>query len=343
MFSRRFLPAIAVLAALFATPHVFAQQTPVQDSKPEPPVSNPEWTDIPLQSAENSASATPTNVRQTNFDNFASCPISVIQQTVRELAHLKSAQDQSPLASLLDNIGAKTVNIANKTPNLISREVVVTERNNSKEHDDFSFLVLQHSFGKGSRVFDEYRVDVATGEKIQTEFAAQAPTSSESMSLRDLPVAGPASQGFFSTWLYFYPSNRKQFDFRYLGEQKINEHHAQVVAFAQKPALVELPTTFSFENQLFPVFMQGVAWVDAADFAILRLRLDLLMVPSTVPLRQFTVDSQFAQVNIAELNSPLWLPTQIVITTNLAGSIERETHTYSSYRLFRTRSKLVLK
>jgi hypothetical protein len=123
----------------------------------------------------------------------------------------------------------------------------------------------------------------------------------------------------------------------------MNGRHTQVVALAQKPALVELPTVFAFENQLFRVFMEGVAWVDATSFAILRLRLELLSAPATVPLRQFSVDSQFAQVSIAELTAPLWLPTQIVITTNLAGSTQRETHSYSNYRLFRTRSKLVLK
>lgn len=303
-----------------------------------------------MQPAQNSATPSPASMPYTNFPSFVSCAIPELARTVRELAGLKSTQDQSSLPSLLDKLGAKIAEMASKTPNLISHEAVLTERGRTKDHAEFSFLVLQHPLGLDSHVFDEYRVDVATGKKIETEFVDQAPKSSEAPSLLNAPDAqsiagsiGPASQGFFSAWLYFYPTNRSQFEFRYLGQEEMNGHDAQVVAFAQKPALVRLPTMVAFEDRYYEVFMQGVVWVDASDFAIQRLRLELLSVPAAVPLRQFSIDVQFGRISLAELPSPLWLPTQIMTTTSVAKLTLRETHTYRNYRLFRTRSKLVLK
>lgn len=348
MFCRRCLPAAAALTIFLFTLCAPAQQTPVPDHSTPP--DKPEWTDIPVQPAQNSASPSPAVMPSTNFPSFISCTIPELQRTVHELADLKSSQDQSSLPSLLDKLGAQIAEMANKTPNLISHEAVLTERGRTKDHAEFSFLVLQHPFGLDSHVFDEYRVDVATGKKIETEFADQAPQSSEAPSLLSLPdpqsisgSMGPASQGFFSAWLYFYPTNRSQFEFRYLGQQEMNGHNAQVVAFVQKPALVRLPTMVAFEDRYYQVFMQGIVWVDASDFAIQRLRLELLSVPAAVPLRQFSIDVQFGRISLTELSSPLWLPTQIVTTTSVAKLTLRETHTYRDYRLFRTRSKLVVK
>jgi len=107
--------------------------------------------------------------------------------------------------------------------------------------------------------------------------------------------------------------------------------------------MIQLPTRIELGNKTYPIFVQGVAWIDPSEFTILRLRLDPLSVPAALALRGFTVDIQFAQAAVADLPSLLWLPTQVTVTTDLAGSSTHETHKYSNYRLFRTRSKIVAK
>jgi hypothetical protein len=150
------------------------------------------------------------------------------------------------------------------------------------------------------------------------------------------------TQGFVNEWLYFYPLNQRESQFRYLGQQKIYGHHTLVVAFAQKPELVHLPVMFRYEDKTFPIFMQGVAWVDASDFRILRLHTDLLSPSPGVPLRVLTADIQFSQVQVAEFASPLWLPRAVVVHSSVGRLSIRENHRYSDYRLFRTRSKILL-
>jgi hypothetical protein len=361
LFCRRWLVAAVALAAFPLVPgELLAQQSPAPagNSQAPPPQPKPEWIDIPLQPPGETPAAAVSSLPEIKFPNFASCPIAEIQLAVPELAHLKAAQDQSQLTAFLDKIGAKTVEIARKTPNLVSHEAVVSEQNGFTTRADYSFLILQHVMVTGSRVFDEYRVDVATGDKLQTDFiekAAESAAPHAPPSLADVPPAGPilpqpqpqspgpVSQGSASAWLYFYPTNRSQLEFRYLGQQKMNGRQTQVVAFAQKPGSVLLPAVIGYNGQIYKIFMQGVAWIDPAEFRIERLRSDLLSVPAGVPLRQLSVDIEFAQMSIVDVPSPLWLPTQVVITENLAGSTARESHTYSNYRLFRTRSKIVLK
>jgi hypothetical protein len=360
LFCRRwFLIAIA----LAAFPHlwqalVFAQQSPDSAGAAQIPPSpaKPDVIEIPVQPAGDGDMLAPSvpSLPAVRIPNFTSCPIAELQQTVRELAHLKSVPDQSKLAELLDNVGAQTVESARKTPNLISHEAVVSERGGVETRQNFSYLVLQHSLGSEGIVLDEFRVDLKSGEKFQTEDIEKAAVSNSlgsSSSSLDLPSlrhslpgsdSPPMSQGFGNDWLHFYPSNRSESTFRYLGEQKMNGHRTLVVAFAQKPGSVRLPGLIAFENKTLPVYMQGVAWIDPSDFKIVRLRTDLLSPPAGVPLRQLTADIQFAEIRIAEITSPLWLPRQVVVTTNVGGMTLRETHMYSNYRLFRAHSKIRL-
>lgn len=347
MFGLRLLPATAVLAALFSTPHAPAQQTPKPDNANPTAATKPDWTEIPLQPEETPRVPTFPEIK---IPNFTSCPIADLQRLVPDLAHLEEDNNRPQLSSLLESIGSKTVSVANRMPDLISRERVITEQGNTKDLRDFSFLILQRPLGKDARILDEYRVDVATGEKIQTEFREKALQGAESPSQLNIPearalpgTAGPQSRGFVSAWLYLYPSNQDQLEFRYLGIQQVDRHPTLVLAFAQKPALVQIPTSFEFEDRNYPIFMQGLVWVDPSNFEILHERLDLLSAPRAVPLRQFTVDIQFSEISIAELPSMLRLPTRVVVTTDLAGSVTRETHTYSNFRLFRTHSKIVAK
>jgi hypothetical protein len=196
-------------------------------------------------------------------------------------------------------------------------------------------------------------VDLATGAKFEAAQIAKdadANSRAESSPLelpspsRSVPAGGgaPASQGFGSAWLNFYPLNRALSEFRYLGKQKMDGHATMVVAFAQKPASVKLPAKLFFENRTVPIFMQGVAWVDASDFRIVRLRTDLLAPPSGVDLRQLTADIHFSQIRIAESIAPLWLPREVTVTSDIGGATHREIHVYSNYHLFRARTKILL-
>jgi hypothetical protein len=363
LFRRRWFFA-ATLAALLHVwqPPVLGQQNPAPDAGTQtpPPADKPKPDEIPLtiygrEFPLPETQVVPTTAPQQVLPNYASCPLSSLRKEVRELAHLKPAKDQSQLPALLSKIGDKTVNIARKTPNLISNEYVVFKGEGRETRRNYSFLILQHPLDS-SLVFVEYRVDLESGAKMETDFGKTAPAKPlPPPSLSDLPTqcclpVGPApppeapvSQGFISQWLFFYPLNQPESDFRYLGTQKIDGHHTLVVAFAQKSGSVRLPAIFASGNKKFSLFMQGVAWVDSSDFRIVRLRTDLLSAPAEAALGRLTSDILFKETHLADLPSPLWLPSEVVTIARIGEVSLRETHIYSDYRLFRARSRIVLK
>jgi hypothetical protein len=334
-----------------------AQQVPtIDDQNPTPP-AKPDIVEIPIPGNEPPPKLSEPPIPELTIPNFASCTIAELKHMVPDLEHLKASDDQASLIPLLDKIGAKTVEVAEKTPNLISHESVFTEVAGSlKTHKDYSYLVVQHAMAPGSKglVLYEYRVDVATGKKFESEEFDQDPNAKSlatSSSTLGLPSArdampdldsAPHAQGFVNDWLHFYPSNRRESDFRYLGQQKMDGHHTLVVAFAQKAGSVRFPSLVQFEDKRYPILTQGIAWVDASDFRIIRLRTDLLSAPPRVPLRQLTADIHFSEFRIAEASSPLWLPYQVAVVTKVGTISASEKHHYSEYRLFRAHSKIKL-
>lgn len=348
-FRKTFLAAIALRMLLQLTPARVHGQQPQPDSAVPvlPSPAKPEEIDILVQPSTQPPLL--SNWPQITTPNYASCPLAQLQHIVRDLAHLNPASDQAELPALLTKIGSEIVEIVRKTPNLISRESVVTEQGRLKMRKNYSYLILPHA-SSNSAVFDEYRVDLATGKKFETQDTPNTSASSDPSQL-NLPssfpsatdVGGaPAFQGFATGWLNFYPVNRPQSNFRYLGQQKMDGHQTVVVAFAQKPSAIRVPGMLRLEDKTVPIFMQGIAWVDASDFRIVRLRTDLLAPPPHADLRQLTADIHFSEVRIEEIAAPVWLPHEVVITSNLGGIKVRESHSYSSYRLFRARTKILL-
>jgi hypothetical protein len=286
------------------------------------------------------------SIVEVNFPNFTNCPIEELQQTVVELKGLKPATSQEQLANLLDKVGARTLDIARNTPNLISRETVIERQQGSAEtRHDFDYLILARIEGKMVDL-DEFRVDVKSGEKFQTEEILKKESSDRadlehaSQQLAETSQA-PISQGFATSWVHFYPLNRKRATYRYLGEQKMDGRHTLVLAFAQNPELVLSPAIFSYQGKMVPMYLQGVAWVDASDFRILRLRTDLLAPIPEVSLHRLTADIHFGLTQIENVLSPLPLPQEVTVTSTVGATTVSEIHKYSEYRLFRAQSRIV--
>ena len=351
LLRQKFFVAAALLLLLpFGQAMALAKQP--QSPQKDTQQAKPDETEIPLKPETPVAPSTPV-ASKVVIPNFTSCTIPRLEKVIPDLKRLQPSDDQTGLTAILDKIGANTVEIVRKTPNLISHESVVTEQRGVKTLQNYSYLILPHLGDANSAVFEEFRVDLATGARFETAQIAKdadANSSAESSSL-ELPSlsrsvlaseGAPASQGFGTAWLNFYPFNRALSEFRYLGQQKMDGHATLVVAFAQKPASVTLPAKLFFENRTVPMFMQGVAWVDASDFRIVRLRTDLLAPPPGVDLRQLTADIHFSQVRISGLATPLWLIREVTVTSDIGGATQREIHVYSKYRLFRARTKILL-
>lgn len=287
------------------------------------------------------------SVVEVNFPNFTSCPVAELELAVPDLKGLKVSDDQQKLAGLLDKVGATMLELARNTPNLIARERVSAPLDRSENPHDYDYLILAH-LEQNMVLLDEFRLDLKSGEKFQTDDVMngkplqRADLERASSGVANSKAAGPPmSEGFATSWVHFYPTNRTRATYRYLGEEKIDGHRTLVLAFAQKPELVPRPAMFRYQDKTAAIFLQGIAWVDPSDFRILRLRTDLLSPVPEVALHRWTADIQFGPTRIEQIANPLQLPRKVTVTTSLGGAVTREVHDYSEYRLFRAKSRII--
>ncbi len=311
-----------------------------------PPTSLSPNTEVsPPELADKSKAA---RVVEVNFPNYTSCPLPELELAVPDLKGLEASANQDQLAILLEKVGAKTLDIARNTPNLISRERVIdSSLGTSEARRDYDYLILPRNEGNMVSL-DEFRLDLKTGDKFQTEEVINKGSSFwndlERASNKIAASKGgrpPFSQGFATLWVNFYPSNRSKTTYRYLGEQKKGGHRTLVLAFAQKPESISLPAVFQYQGKTAPMFLQGIAWIDPSDFRILHLRTDLLSPVAEISLHRLTADIQFALTRIEQVPTPLQLPREVTVTATLGESTTREVHEYSEYRLFRATSRVV--
>jgi hypothetical protein len=163
-----------------------------------------------------------------------------------------------------------------------------------------------------------------------------------SVDMGNFKPGNPRGIGFSDSWLIFVPANQSESKFRFLGHQKIDGHSTVVLAFAQLPEHVRLPAEIEVDGDSCPFFTQGLVWIDASNFHIVRLETDLLFPIPGLQLTEMRSEVRFGDVlTIPERNLSLRLPTDTGIfwqTTTGAGA---ELHHYSDYRLFTATSTIV--
>jgi Tfp pilus assembly protein PilF len=255
---------------------------------------------------------------------------SIIAQSPEELIKalpylqgLKAASDQSLLQEVLHNTGAGVEAFFRDFPNTVSLERVRQERlgkdgkAKASRNQEFQYLLLAHT-GIAGLGIEEHR---STAEGTD---AAQVGLHQGLM----------LTSGFASASSLFHPINRSGSDFRYLGKQEINGREAHVIAFAQKPETARNITRFVTDGGSALILVQGVAWVDAESFHILRLYTGLLNPLSKIRLQKQTTEIQFRQMAFNGGSTTLWLPEEVEVTVDWKGRVLRNLHRYSDFKLF---------
>ncbi|SRR5579871_485823 len=296
----------------------------------------------PTKNSGDSFSLNWNDVEQTiwaNAKTYVDLPISDVAAAVPELKELTPETSQEGLASLLDHVGQTCIELLHHTPNLASREEQITQQRGVSrisqgvfvpvlgeartDRQEFGYLLLSHTTGDGTEL-REYRTD-KHGRPIGT-------TRSQ---------GGQMTQGFVSEWLRLLPGNQSELRLRYLGKEEIDGHKTSVIAFAQVPGHVGYAAQFSFDGTPMTVLFQGIAWIDASDFRLVRMREDLLAPRPDLHLRELTTTIHFAEVQIPKAATALWLPKEVAIAWEYKGLAVEQRHLYSDFRLYEVHSKIV--
>lgn len=274
-----------------------------------------------------------------NAKTYVDVPVSEVVPAVPELKGLIPETSQEGLASLLDHVGQTCLDLLQHTPNLASREEQITQQRmvsrishgvfvpvmgvTATDRQEFGYLLLTRATGDGMEL-REYRTD-KHGRPIET-------TKSQ---------GGQMTEGFVSEWLRLLPGNQSELRIHYLGREETDGHKTRVIAFAQVPGHIRYPAQFSFDGVLVTVLFQGIAWIDASDFRLVRLREDLLTPRADLYLSELTTTIHFAEVQIPKAATALWLPKEVEISWEYKGLAVEQRHLYSDFRLYEVHSKIV--
>ncbi len=260
--------------------------------------------------------------------SVASEPLPSLVQAIPELKGLQPATSQHDLASILQKTGEGVKAFFNSFQNTASVEQIREERlaKDGKIADaldqKFQYLLLTRpeKWGLG---LEEFRTN----------------SSGERASITGLDSGLMLTSGFASASLVFHPDYQAGATFRYLGMEKLNGHECHVVAFAQLPAKAQMVERFNTESGSVLVLFQGLAWIDAGNFKIVRLRTDLLKPQTKVRLQRQTTEISYDPVQFKQVASAVWLPSEVAVTLQWAGKTFHNEHRYSDFKLFNTQTQ----
>ncbi len=158
------------------------------------------------------------------------------------------------------------------------------------------------------------------------------------------------TRGFAAASLHFHPWLRSDSAFRYLGEQVVDGRETYVIAFAQRPGWAHIsgrvitsevnPITQSVRERSVLVLIQGIAWIDPQGFRCIRIRTDLLAPRLDVKLGRQITDIYFGEVHFQQIAAPLWLPREVIVTSEWRGRTFRNRHRYRDFKLFTVEAKI---
>lgn len=295
-----------------------------------------------------------------NVKSYVDRSVAELMTTVPELEGLKpvasKGQGEKALKTILDRVGKNVQEFFARFPDTTSHEHIAMERlgpdgkvEYSRE-ETFRYMAVART-GQGVSTLEEYRTGKA-GQPVQPTGLAQG-----------LVV----TKGFASAVIYFAPELRSEAFFRYLGRQNLGGKDTDVVAFAQRPGLAQVPVRVNGEGRTANLLVQGLAWIDPGNYEIVRMRTDLLAPCPDVGLMGETTAITFGDVRFPEkLKTVLSLPREVTVTINWVGKVYtekifnyastngpavmttvheehrifRNVHRYSDYKLFGSKSKL---
>lgn len=278
----------------------------------------------------------------TQLQSYVEEPLDQLLKRVPELKGISRAANQGELAMILRRTGATVDEFFANAVDVIAHEEIVQERLRPtvvsggmpgglvdfKTRTRDSYLILRQSNGSHAEI-GEFRMN-DQGTRIDEV---------------GLDKGFFMTSGFALSIVHFSSMAQWESKFLHLGDQKIGGKETYVVAFAQLPSEARNTVTLRAAGAKVNLFVQGIAWVDKANFQIVQMRTDLLAPRLDIGLDEQTTEITFKEVRFSDLAVPLWLPRDVDInvkfTAGASMEIVRNTHRYTDYRRYRVSTKIL--
>lgn len=240
---------------------------------------------------------------------------------------LESGQELLPV--LMGRIGDSAEEAYQRLTSVVADEQITQERYGAKgapkTRATFRFnYLIQVENKEINPTVEEYRADAGM-------YPVEASAGADGF---------PFTRNSACQWIVLLPGNQSGARFRLVGSQVVDGKKTYVLAFAGRPGLAIVMGRFNVRGRSGLLLYQGLVWVDAQSYRVVKLRLDLLEPRLDVALERETTEIRFAAVPIPQLAVSLWLPLDATVSVIYDGQQFRNVHHYSNYRLFAAQSTI---
>jgi len=182
----------------------------------------------------------------------------------------------------------------------------------------FAYVVSIHETRHGFLNVEEYR----NGTDSQSVFP-------DHLATRGLP-----SQVFL-----FHPYYQRDFEMKCEGLARQGTGFAWQIHFQQEKDVPSRMQVHYLNGKRFPVPLKGRAWIDAANYEVIRLQTDIREPLKEAGLYAQHTDIEYGPVRFQKDNLDLWLPIRAEIYMQTRGHRIHRRHDFDNYLLFAVEDK----
>jgi hypothetical protein len=286
----------------------------------------------PAQAEESPPRMTPQEIR---LYNEAKTLIDWTPEQIQDLPELKGlqpAESQQDLPALLSAVGERVSPLFDQFPNMASVEEVrsgpcdegLRKKCRATYRGKFNYLVVRRR--EGELLMDEYRTDLK-GRPIDYRNLGRGRIF--------------LSNGFVTMPLvHFHPQGQIACRFRDFGHQTVGGQETKVVGFVEIPGKYPWPTESRRGTAVVPLCLQGLAWIDATTYQVVRIETFLLAPPPEIEVERATTRVEFSEIHLHQATTALWLPTEVVDDVWIHQRHFQNVHKYSGFKTFEVETRI---
>lgn len=146
--------------------------------------------------------------------------------------------------------------------------------------------------------------------------------------------AGIATRGVPALALAFHPDFRSDYEMTCAGQGELHGRSAWIIDFKQKDNRPSRLRTYRINSRIYPVSLEGRAWIDAGTFQVVRLETDMIRPMPEIQLLRDYIRVDYKPVQFQGEKVVLWLPSTADMYFDFRHERYHRHENLSKYRLF---------
>lgn len=146
--------------------------------------------------------------------------------------------------------------------------------------------------------------------------------------------ANVATEGLPAMELIFHPVEAGDFQFTCEGLGQANGRTTWQMHFAQRNDRPVRIRAYEINRNVFPVHLEGRAWIDAGNYQVVRLESELMKPVPKIWLTKEHMVVEYAPVQFRAQKMQIWLPHEAELYVERHDHRYYRRHTFTDFRLF---------